>query len=122
MCGTKVRDKDPSLQCEICEGWCHAQCEKVTEDVLQVLQRENIHWYCVKCNKGIGTILCTIQKTVQKLEQVNEEMKENVKNVSRLQNLIQDNSAKLSQLEADIQNIKKIRREIRMRSRMPKIT
>jgi hypothetical protein len=107
MCGTKVKDKEPSLQCELCEGWCHAQCEKVSEDVLQVLQRENIHWYCMKCNKGIGTILCTIQKITQKQAQIDEEMKDNVKNISRLQTLIQDNSAKLSLLEADIQNIRK---------------
>ena len=70
MCGTKVKDKEPSLQCELCEGWCHAQCEKVSEDVLQVLQRENIHWYCMKCNKGIDTILCTIQKITQKQVQI----------------------------------------------------
>lgn len=106
-CGSKVKDKDASLQCELCEGWCHAQCEKVTEDVLQVLQRENIHWYCLKCNKGIGAILGTIQKLIQKQELIDEEMKETAKNVNRLQNLIQENSAKLSLLEADMQTIRK---------------
>jgi len=38
--GLKVKEKEPSLQCEICECWSHAQCEKISEEVMQVLQRE----------------------------------------------------------------------------------
>ncbi len=71
-CGVKVKDKDLSLQCEICEGWCHAQCEKISEEVLIVLERENFHWYCLKCNSGIGKLFNVVMKLQERMDVVDD--------------------------------------------------
>jgi len=72
ICGSKVKEKEPSLQCEICECWSHAQCEKISEEVMQVLQRENFHWYCMKCNSGVGKMLKVVMKMQQRMDVVED--------------------------------------------------
>jgi hypothetical protein len=106
-CGRKVKDEDSSLQCEVCEGWCHAQCEKISEDVFQVLQRENIHWYCLTCNKSLGTILTTMKRILLNQEDTENELKEFDKCVTRMDTQLKENKNKLSILEADINSLKK---------------
>ena len=93
----------------LCDGWCRAQCEKVTDEVLLILQRENIHWYGIRCNKGLGALLKVLWYYVQDYSETRTDWWKNeghVKNVNRLQTLIQGNSDKLSLLKADVQTIR----------------
>lgn len=71
-CGSKVKEKELSLQCEVCDGWSHAQCEKISEEVMQVLQRDNFHWYCTKCNSGVGKMLKVVIKMQERLDVVED--------------------------------------------------
>lgn len=73
-CSSVVRDNDLALQCEVCDAWCHTKCENISEEVYKALQVENIHWYCARCNKGIGKILLTLSKV--QLKQENLEKKQ----------------------------------------------
>jgi hypothetical protein len=106
-CGLKVKKQDLCLQCEVCEGWNHASCEKITEEVLEVLQRENIHWYCVKCNKSIGSFMCNVNKLMLNQEKFESELKEVDKGVNKLDIQMKENRSKLSALEADLAVMKK---------------
>lgn len=71
-CGLKVKEKELGLQCEVCDGWSHAQCEKISEEVMQVLQRDNFHWYCNKCNSGVGKMLKVVIKMQERLDIVED--------------------------------------------------
>ena len=75
-CGMNIKDKDPGLQCEACAGWCHAACEDVSDEVLEVLQRDNIHWYCLSCNKSISKVYGFMTKLQQKQDRMEEEIKD----------------------------------------------
>jgi len=67
-CGLKVKEKELSLQCEICECWSHAHCEKISEEVMQVLQRENFHRYCMKYTSGVGKMLNVVMKMQERMD------------------------------------------------------
>lgn len=74
-CGLKVKEKELSLQCEICECWSHALCEKISEEVMQVLQRENFHWYCMKCNSGVGKMLKVVIKMQDRMDTMEDHIR-----------------------------------------------
>ena len=78
-CSNTVAKKDKALQCELCEIWYHATCEKIDEDTYELIRRDSakdvpmIHWYCSKqCNKVaskyLGGVL-HLEKEVQKLSE-----------------------------------------------------
>jgi len=49
-CGLEVRDNDQGLNCDICQQWLHAQCEKVGAGLYRELQEaEKLAWGCTKC-------------------------------------------------------------------------
>lgn len=75
-CSQVVRDDDNGMQCEICEEWYHAKCQNINDEGYKVLGMENIHWYCIGCNRGIGKITGTLAKVQQKQEKLEREMKE----------------------------------------------
>jgi len=49
-CELNVTGKDKEIQCEICQGWWHCRCEKINEEGYELLNMENIHWFCSACN------------------------------------------------------------------------
>ena len=41
--------ENKNLECEVCMRWFHISCVDVDEQTYEVLQKQNIHWYCDKC-------------------------------------------------------------------------
>jgi len=115
-CSSLVRDKDLGVQCELCEGWCHAKCENIGEEGFKVLQMENTHWYCTRCNKGIGKILLALNKIQIKQEKLELEQQE----MRIKQGIDQTNQEKIesqlsslkSELESQKQEMSGIREKI----------
>ena len=50
-CDQKVTSKEKAIQCEICEGWWHCKCEKISDEGYVLLNCENIHWFCGACRQ-----------------------------------------------------------------------
>jgi len=62
-CGKAVREEDNGIQCEICKEWYHAKRQNIlTDEGYKIIGMENIHWYCIGCNKEIGKIMMTLAK------------------------------------------------------------
>ena len=72
-CGLMVKDQDLGLQCELCEGWWHANCEGISEEGFKVLQLDNTHWYCLACNNSVGKILAAVNKLQMKHDKMENE-------------------------------------------------
>lgn len=97
VCDLLVREKDLALQCEICEKWSHAKCININEDGFKVLQLDNIHWFCLACNKAVGKILINLNKVQKKQEEFDRHLSEAAAKVSKLEN-------ELNQFKHDIQS------------------
>jgi len=74
-CDQKVTSKEKAIQCEICEGWWHCKCEKISDEGYVLLNCENIHWFCGACNGGVGRVLPTLAKLEMRQEKMEDEMK-----------------------------------------------
>lgn len=74
-CDQKVTNKEKAIQCEICEGWWHCKCEKISDEGYTLLNCENIHWFCGACNGGVGRVLPTLTKLEMRQGKMEEEMK-----------------------------------------------
>lgn len=117
VCVGAVKDGEMGLQCEICEGWWHAKCENIGEEAYKVLQRENSHWFCVGCNKGVGSIIAAItkiQKRQEKCEKDVNEIKVSQDGVKLRQSKVEADMGKVKgELEAHAHEIGEIREAIK---------
>lgn len=71
-CGKQVSKKDAGLQCDICDGWFHAKCQKVNEGAYEFLaETSGAHWFCMQCDtNAVKTLksLSFIQERQDKIE------------------------------------------------------
>lgn len=115
-CGNGFKDKECGIQCEVCEGWFHAKCENINEEGYKVLQMENIHWYCVGCNKGIGRILVTLTKLQKRQEKFEGEIKalheKNVNYQSKVNSELQKLKDEVESQKLNIKDIKEAINEL----------
>lgn len=98
VCTGVVKDGEMGLQCEICDSWWHAKCENIGDEAYKVLQRENSHWFCVGCNKGVGSLITAItkiQKRQEKFEKDINEMKASQEGVKQRQSKVETDMGKL---------------------------
>lgn len=71
----RVKKDDDGLLCDKCAVWHHAKCEKVEEDVYEVLKRQkNMLWFCADCNPKVRENL----KEMDKIKEENVEMKKQI--------------------------------------------
>jgi PHD-finger len=75
-CSVVVKEGERAMQCEICESWYHAKCEDIRDEGYKVLQMENIHWYCISCNKGVGRVINTLLAVQHRQDKLEREWKE----------------------------------------------
>jgi len=104
-CDKIVTQKDTAVQCEICECWWHAKCEAISEEGFKVLQRENAHWFCVKCNKGAGKVLQALAKVEARLDKTDEEVKGVKQRVDTLSIEVEDIIGRLNEHNRDVNNL-----------------
>ena len=64
ICSSVFKDKEIAVQCEVCFSWSHIKCEGISEEGYKVVQKDNIHWYCVGCNKGVGKLLTMLSRMI----------------------------------------------------------
>jgi hypothetical protein len=66
------------IQCEICNIWWHPGCAGMSTDLCECLgANQQLHWYCAKCNPGVGKIMQELRKTQDRLEVVEERKRNN---------------------------------------------
>lgn len=76
-CKKNVLAKENGLQCEVCEDWFHAKCQKVSDDAYKFLGKNDcMHWYCKTCDKGVVKMLQSLQKLETRQDKLETEMTE----------------------------------------------
>lgn len=76
-CSRPVLDKEKGLQCEICELWFHARCQKVSEDTYKLLEsNQAVHWFCSGCNRSVGKVLKALALVQARQDRVEEELEQ----------------------------------------------
>lgn len=71
-CHFKVRDNDCGLFCDLCEGWYHAGCAGVSQNLYKMLEKDDEIWICKHCK---GTLKGKMKK-INRLEEENKQYKE----------------------------------------------
>ena len=70
-CQESVTQRQKGIQCNFCDKWHHCKCQKVPDDVYNILKsKESCHvvWYCAPCKVNIhGTIkrVSQLEKTIE---------------------------------------------------------
>lgn len=84
-CNKAVKNEDNGLNCNACEKWFHAGCEKVEQDLYKVLQKYKSQlWFCRQCKSKVVNFVAKIQK----LENQNNELSNKLKNLeNRVENI-----------------------------------
>lgn len=74
-CSKKFKTDTRKVGCGFCGKWFHIECEKVSEQLFDVLtENPQIHWYCAKCNDKAPEVMAVIQKCTKENADVRKEM------------------------------------------------
>ena len=58
-CSSPVTDDHQGLQCDTCNIWFHAPCQRVGNMLYDYLSNSNCSWHCIKCdsiNYSLGSV------------------------------------------------------------------
>jgi len=72
----KISGCDLWLSCEICDGWFHTSCVKVSDEAYKVLHElDTCHWFCHSCNVKMGKVIPNIVKLNDKITEMEKDLK-----------------------------------------------
>lgn len=74
-CHEDVTDEQNGLQCEVCEGWYHAECQDMTQDTYKIMNQDCIHWFCKRCDKRVSKLVKTVAKLEERQDRMEVELK-----------------------------------------------
>ena len=75
-CGKCCRNVREGIQCEICNAWWHPSCAGMSGELCESLGANNqLHWYCSKCNPGVGKFIQEVRQIQDRLEAIEECLK-----------------------------------------------
>jgi len=106
ICAKIVGDKEPGIQCEVCEKWWHTNCVKIPDDVYKVLGKiPNLHWFCEVCNLGAHKILANLTKLNEKVDQFEIELKSNTTEFKKFGERMDKVDMEIKKLRDNVDNI-----------------
>lgn len=80
-----VRDKDHTLEFEICELWFHTKCQDVSDSEYEFLSdHKSVHWYCEVCNRNVAKVIKMVSGIRLKQERLEEAVKKITEDVASL--------------------------------------
>ena len=85
-CDKCVTAKDQGLQCEVCNEWFHARCQKISEDTYSSIKNEDsVHWYCYTCNKEVTRVIKSIPRFQARQDKFEHDLMKCQENLALLQ-------------------------------------
>ena len=76
-CNKNFKTGVPKVGCGFCGKWFHIVCEKVSEELFNLLaENPQIHWYCEECNRKAPEVIAVIQKCTKDNEDMKKEITE----------------------------------------------
>lgn len=108
-CSKVVTDKENAIQCEACEEWFHAKCQKMTDEAYQVLaQCESLHWYCIRCNKSVMKLwkaIIQINARQDKFQLELEQLQKEVEEIKTEKQQVTQLKQEVSELKEEIKTV-----------------
>jgi len=105
-CDKAVTNTDCGVLCEMCEVWFHTGCQKVSEELYEILRQGqvSVHWFCNSCNRRVVQLV----KSVAKLEAKQEKIEAAVNTVKdNVRKLGDELGKELSGIKQEIQRVEK---------------
>jgi hypothetical protein len=89
-CKDPVVEGERALECELCELWFHADCQKLSQQSYDLLLQlgtdsSNFHWFCSHCNGGAVKCLKIVSSIKQRQDDMAEELRQVSEKVSNLE-------------------------------------
>ena len=64
ICKNEVKDKDPSIWCDICNMWSHIECINISPKTYEKLQNDDLcAWYCPICFRNFAFLRLKDKRT-----------------------------------------------------------
>lgn len=64
---------EEGIQCDVCDVWWHAVCAGLVSNLCESLgKNQQLHWYCAKCNSGVGKLIEEVMRTNERLDIVED--------------------------------------------------
>ena len=106
ICIKNVGDKEPGIQCELCEKWFYTSCVKIPDEVYKVLGKiPNLHWFCELCNSGAQKILVNLTKVCEKVDQIEIEQRNNTADIKKIREHMDKVDMEIIKLHEGVNNI-----------------
>lgn len=104
-CNKAVGEKENGMQCDSCEGWFHAKCEKVTEDAYHVFgqYQDTVHWYCSQCSKGVNKLF----KAITQMNARQDKLEQDMVNLGTELKEIKSEKEQLTKVSQDMSELRK---------------
>ena len=75
-----MKQHEEGLLCDNCAVWHHIKCEKVDEELYEVMKKQkNMLWFCSVCNPKVRKSL----KELEKVKDENTEMKKELNSLKK---------------------------------------
>ena len=109
-CNLEVKNNDRGIECDICKGWYHKECQKVSDALYQVLiseEQQQISWYCSSCQRGAKAIMSQLLVMHERQNQFDHRLSELENKHDTLNNRVsevEDAVAKVADLQAQATN------------------
>ena len=109
VCTKRVRKNERGLQCDSCQVWHHVKCEKVEDEVYEVLKKQQgTLWFCTPCNPKVRANLREASKIIEEnkmkkelhvLKEKNELM---VKKMEEIEEKWKERESKIEEEKGDL--------------------
>ena len=109
-CNLEVKNNDKAIECDICKGWYHKECQKVSDALYQVLiseEQQQISWYCTSCQRGAKAIMIQLLIMHERQDQFDNKLSVIENNQEALNNRVsevEDAVAKVADLQSQATN------------------
>jgi len=103
-------NNDKAIECDICKGWYHKVCQKVSDALYQVLISEGqqqISWYCTSCQRRAKAITSQLLIMHERQDQFDNKLSVLENKQEALNNRVsevEDAVAKVADLQAQATN------------------
>ena len=113
-CKAPVNEGEDGVQCEICDGWYHRVCVKLSKQAYEALVADSIdklnmlHWYCTHCSRGVKRVLtgmAVLEKRQDMMENEISNLKKDLIKISDIDGRVEATTEKVARIEKQVKEM-----------------
>lgn len=103
-CKKVVKKDEKGILCEYCSLWYHLPCDGVSEELYNLIQNDQVHWFCKTCNNKAIEVMKLVQSLKDKQDAIEKKVDQVEKRVESIEKVE-------GSFKAKVQNV--VREEVR---------